>query len=519
MPHDTEAWAARLAELSTHARHLPTSPRRSPQSAARDRQRARHVGRGGPADGRQPSPRSSLLLAPVARAACATIAQLCRMRQRSEPTVDVSAAAATLVRRLQAIADQAERAVPGDGLRLPVRPDPQALLDRVPGARRRAGSELLRPARLGGAPRQLPGDRQGRRRRRTTGSASAAPSRRSAAARRSISWSGSMFEYLMPALVMRAPGEQPAGPDQPAWSLPARSATRAELGRAVGHLRIRLQRPRPRADLPVLELRRARPRPEARSQRGPRRRAVRDRTGGDDPARGRRPQLRPARPRPAPAGATASARRSTTRRVGCPKDASVAVVKSYMAHHQGMALVALGNVLTTGSMVERFHADPIVEATELLLQERMPRDVLVARPRAEEVKSAADVRDLVPPILRRFTSPHDADPADAPAVERALRGDGDRRRLRLQPLGRPGGEPLARGRHPRSVGQLPLRARHAAPARCGRPATSRAAPRPTATRSPTRRTAPSSRGATARSRPARASSCPPRTTPRSVACR
>ena len=40
----------------------------------------------------------------------------------------------------------------------------------------------------------------------------------------------------------------------------------------------------------------------------------------------------------------------------------------------------------------------------------MPRDVLVARPRAEEVKSAADVRDSVPPILRRFTSPHDAIP-------------------------------------------------------------------------------------------------------------
>ena len=83
---------------------------------------------------------------------------------------------------------------------------------------------------------------------------------------------------------------------------------------------------------------------------------------------------------------------------------------SYMAHHQGMALVALGNVLNDRAMVERFHADPIVEATELLLQERMPRDVLVARPRAEEVKSAADVRDLVPPVLRRFTSPHDAIP-------------------------------------------------------------------------------------------------------------
>ncbi|MGZ4805769.1 MAG: GH36-type glycosyl hydrolase domain-containing protein, partial [Ilumatobacteraceae bacterium] len=70
----------------------------------------------------------------------------------------------------------------------------------------------------------------------------------------------------------------------------------------------------------------------------------------------------------------------------------------------------IGNVLNHRAMIERFHADPIVEATDLLLQERMPRNVLVARPRAEEVKSAADVRDLVPPMLRRFSSPHDAIP-------------------------------------------------------------------------------------------------------------
>ncbi len=93
-----------------------------------------------------------------------------------------------------------------------------------------------------------------------------------------------------------------------------------------------------------------------------------------------------------------------------PDGASSAIVNSYMAHHQGMLLVALGNVLNGSAMVERFHGDPIIQATELLLQERMPRDVLVARPRAEEVQSPADVRDLVPPVLRRFTSPHDAIP-------------------------------------------------------------------------------------------------------------
>ncbi len=40
----------------------------------------------------------------------------------------------------------------------------------------------------------------------------------------------------------------------------------------------------------------------------------------------------------------------------------------------------------------------------------MPRNALVSRPRAEEVKSDADVRDDVTPILRRFTSPHDTIP-------------------------------------------------------------------------------------------------------------
>src|SRR6185295_5305298 len=41
-----------------------------------------------------------------------------------------------------------------------------------------------------------------------------------------------------------------------------------------------------------------------------------------------------------------------------------------------------------------------------LLQERTPRNVLVTRPRVEEVRAVANVRDLVPPMLRHFHSPH-----------------------------------------------------------------------------------------------------------------
>ena len=96
--------------------------------------------------------------------------------------------------------------------------------------------------------------------------------------------------------------------------------------------------------------------------------------------------------------------------VRVPEDQRVAVVRAYMAHHQGMLLVAIANVLHDGAMRERFHAEPRMQATELLLQERTPRDVLVARPRIEEVRAAANARDLVAPILRRFISPHEAIP-------------------------------------------------------------------------------------------------------------
>src|SRR5205814_36180 len=47
---------------------------------------------------------------------------------------------------------------------------------------------------------------------------------------------------------------------------------------------------------------------------------------------------------------------------------------------------------------------------ELLLQERAPRSVAVTRPRVDEVKAPAQVRDFVEPIFRQFRSPHDWTP-------------------------------------------------------------------------------------------------------------
>jgi cyclic beta-1,2-glucan synthetase len=89
-----------------------------------------------------------------------------------------------------------------------------------------------------------------------------------------------------------------------------------------------------------------------------------------------------------------------------PEGDKVAIVRSYMAHHQGMSLIAIADALQDGAMRARFHAEPIVQATQLLLQERIPRDVLVAHPGADEVAAAANVHELVPPMPRRFQSPH-----------------------------------------------------------------------------------------------------------------
>ena len=108
-----------------------------------------------------------------------------------------------------------------------------------------------------------------------------------------ISWSGSMFEYLMPSLVMRAPAgslleqtsrlivQRQIGYGRRAWY-------------SVGHFRIRLQCARPRAHLSVFQFRRSRPGTQARAEREHRRRALRHGARGDGRSRKRDAQFRAA---------------------------------------------------------------------------------------------------------------------------------------------------------------------------------------------------------------------------------
>jgi cyclic beta-1,2-glucan synthetase len=64
-------------------------------------------------------------------------------------------------------------------------------------------------------------------------------------------------------------------------------------------------------------------------------------------------------------------------------DSEKSIVGAYMAHHTGMSLVALTNALNRQTWQERFHADPLVRSAELLLHERVPRRLLVQAPQGD----------------------------------------------------------------------------------------------------------------------------------------
>jgi cyclic beta-1,2-glucan synthetase len=93
-----------------------------------------------------------------------------------------------------------------------------------------------------------------------------------------------------------------------------------------------------------------------------------------------------------------------------PEGAKFALVRAFMAHHQGMTIVAIANVLLDGIMRKRFHSEPQVQATELLLQERTPRNLSVARPVAGERRLAPRIDDALVQDVRRLDTYQDATP-------------------------------------------------------------------------------------------------------------
>ncbi len=78
-----------------------------------------------------------------------------------------------------------------------------------------------------------------------------------------------------------------------------------------------------------------------------------------------------------------------------PPGQPYAVVQSYMAHHQGMILLALDNYLSDNVMVRRLHRDTRVQSVELLLQERIPQAIPIEYPHLDEV---TETHPSTPPV-------------------------------------------------------------------------------------------------------------------------
>ena len=223
-----------------------------------------------------------------------------------------------------------------------------------------------------------------------------------------ISWSGSMFEYLMPSLVMRAPGgsllEQtnrkavrqqmkygavrgvPWGASESAYNARDLELTYQYSSFGIPSLGLKRGLGDNTVIAPYATALAAMVDPQAAARNFERLAGV-----------GGRGQY----------GWFEALDYTRTR---LPERADVAVVRAYMAHHQGMSVIALADTLHDGAMRQRFHAEPIIQATELLLQERMPHDVALAERKTETVEEAAAIGEPLSATQRRFNSPHDITP-------------------------------------------------------------------------------------------------------------
>ena len=93
-----------------------------------------------------------------------------------------------------------------------------------------------------------------------------------------------------------------------------------------------------------------------------------------------------------------------------PEGLPFAIVRCFMAHHQAMSIVGIANALQDGAMRRRFHAEPMIQATELLLQECMPDNVAIMPARLETLGGATSAEASLSATERVFRSPHARNP-------------------------------------------------------------------------------------------------------------
>ena len=68
------------------------------------------------------------------------------------------------------------------------------------------------------------------------------------------------------------------------------------------------------------------------------------------------------------------------------KGKNSAVVKTYMAHHQGLILLSINNLFHNDILQKRFMKNPEIDAVSILLQETMPEKAIITKEKKEKVE-------------------------------------------------------------------------------------------------------------------------------------
>jgi cyclic beta-1,2-glucan synthetase len=101
-----------------------------------------------------------------------------------------------------------------------------------------------------------------------------------------------------------------------------------------------------------------------------------------------------------------------------PRGQTSAVIRSFMAHHQGMSLLSLASLLLNCPMQKRFESDPSFQAIMLLLQERVPKATAFYSHTTELAEVHTAFHDIEEMPIRVYTSP------DTPIPEVQLLSNG-----------------------------------------------------------------------------------------------
>ncbi|MBN1600971.1 MAG: hypothetical protein JW915_05135 [Chitinispirillaceae bacterium] len=111
-----------------------------------------------------------------------------------------------------------------------------------------------------------------------------------------------------------------------------------------------------------------------------------------------------------------------------PRGQSKAIIKSFMSHHEGMSFLSLAFVLLNRPMQKRFESDPLFQATLLLLQERIPRA-------SSHFSTLSSVTNIRPDTTTQEMPLRVFDTPDTPYPEVNLLSNGDQYRVLITAAG------------------------------------------------------------------------------------